>query len=77
MLIRIYHQMVDLSAEKIRVDKALKILFDKAKLKTVSSNFDKMKLYFRTETGPVVFHNESKEYELICLLMPIRPNFNV
>lgn len=66
-------QEIDISKLELDVFKDLEINFDKAKLKTLASNFNNMKIYFRTSQGPVVFSEDTKEFSLTGLLMPIRP----
>jgi hypothetical protein len=66
-------QEIDISKLELDVFKDLEINFDKAKLKTLASNFNNMKIYFRTSSGPAVFSEDTKEFSLTGLLMPIRP----
>ena len=68
-------QEIDISKLELDVFKDLEINFDKAKLKTLASNFNNMKIYFRTSQGPAVFSEDTKEFSLTGLLMPIKEAF--
>jgi len=68
-------QEIDISKLELDVFKDLEINFDKAKLKTLASNFNNMKIYFRTSQDPAVFSEDTKEFSLTGLLMPIKSIF--